>query len=109
DLVSWYGCPEIGDAGTGAGPAQQDTTGPANPAGYCNRSLQADMDDLLTGAATLGETLPATEAALWRDLPSVPLFQHAVVLVGGRGAATVRPGALLAGPFAEAARWRRAS
>jgi hypothetical protein len=107
DLVSWYGCPEITDTGTGAGPAQVDAARPANPAGYCNRSLQAGMDDLLTGASTLSETLAATEAVLWRDLPAIPLFQHAVVLVSGRGVDAVQPGALLAGPFADAARWRR--
>ena len=105
DLVSWYGCPAA--TGIGTGPAQVDADEPANPAGYCNRSLQAGMDDLLTGAATLGETLPATEAVLWRDLPAVPLFQHAVVLVSGRSIDALRPGGLLAGPLADAARWRR--
>jgi ABC-type transport system substrate-binding protein len=109
DLVSWYGCP-AGTGGAAAGTGATDGGGgrAANPAGYCNRDLQASMDDLLTGAVTFGDTLAATEAALWHDLPCVPLFQHAVVLVSGPTVDTVRPGALLAGPFAGAAGWRRA-
>jgi len=105
DLASWYGCRQ--PAGAGSGPAEVDTGAPANPAGYCNPSLQATIDDLLTGASTVGESLAAAEATLWRDLPSVPLFQHAVVLVTGRGAGDIQPGGLLAGPFAGAAHWRR--
>jgi len=100
DLVSWYGC-------AGPAPTKGEPAVPGNPTGYCNRSLQADLDDLLTGASTLGETLPAIEAALWLDLPSIPLFQHAVVLVTGPGLDRVEPGGLLTGPFAEAEHWRR--
>jgi ABC-type transport system substrate-binding protein len=103
DLASWYGCGPTADAGTG--PADSDT--PANPAGYCNPSVQATIDDLLTGAAAVGEALAATEALVWRDLPTVPLFQHAVVLVTGGAVEGIQPGGLLAGPFADAANWRR--
>lgn len=107
DLLSWYGCPRSaaisgGDGSTLAPPVSEATA--ANPAGYCNPALQAGMDDLLIGASALADVLPATEAALWRDLPSVPLFQHAVVLVTSR-AVTIQPGSLLAGPFAGAPRW----
>lgn len=107
DLVSWYGCPAGTGGAAGTTAAGSGAGRAANPAGYCNRELQASMDDLLTGAASLGEVLAGTEAALWRDLPSVPLFQHAVVLVSGPAIATVRPGGLLAGPLAGAAGWRR--
>jgi hypothetical protein len=57
-------------------------------------------------ASTLGEALAAVEAALWRDLPSIPLFQHVVVLVSGPDVDNVELGTLLAGPFANAPRWR---
>jgi ABC-type transport system substrate-binding protein len=101
DLVSWYGCPPLPLGGDAAQPA----AALSNPAGYCARPMQAAMDDLLTGASTLTEVLPATEAALWRDLPSIPLFQHAVVLVT-TPTVTITPGSLLAGPLAEARLWR---
>jgi ABC-type transport system substrate-binding protein len=115
DLVSWYGCagtdepaaPEAGlRSGMGAQPRVRPGA-PTNPAGYCDRTLQASMDDLLTGASTIGETLAATEAALWRDLPAVPLFQHAVVLVTAPTLNTIRPGSLLTGPLADAPHWPR--
>jgi ABC-type transport system substrate-binding protein len=106
DLMSWYGCPEVDNAGAGTDAAPVDIGAPPNPAGYCNPSLQAGMDDLLTGVSTLGETLAATETALWRDLPSIPLFQHAVVLVSSPDVDNVEPGTLLTGPFANAPRWR---
>lgn len=109
DLASWYGCAEPAQdasAGEDGGPAVASTS-PANPVGYCNPSLQSTIDDLLSGASPLGEALPAVEAVLWRDLPTVPLFQHATVLVTGRDVAGVAPGSLLSGPLASAPRWER--
>jgi ABC-type transport system substrate-binding protein len=108
DLVSWYGCASATDGAAGpTTPVAATTRAPANPAGYCDPALQATMDDLLTGAGAVGESLAVTEAAIWRALPTIPLFQHAVVLVTGPAVAGVQPGGLLAGPFANAASWWR--
>ncbi len=107
DLASWYGCPALDGPAGGKGPAQTDTEPTANPAGYCNRALQATMDDLLTGASPVGEALASTEELVWRDLPSIPLYQHAVVMVTGKGLDAIEPGGLLAGLFANAPRWHR--
>lgn len=111
DLASWYGCPDLDGplAGRGPAPADADAVPPDNPAGYCDPALRAIMDDMLTGASPVGQALAPTEAALWRDLPSIPLYQHAVVMVSGKGvgADAVGPGGLLAGMFADAPRWQR--
>jgi len=107
DLMSWYGCPELDGPAGGTGPQPADAVVPDNPSGYCNRALQATMDDLITGASPIGEALAATEAAVWLDLPSIPLYQHAVVMVTGRGVDAIEPGGLLAGMFANAPRWHR--
>lgn len=107
DLVSWYGCAAAESPVPATGPAQLDVGEPGNPSGYCDPGMQANLDDLLSGASTITEAVPVIEATLWRDLPSIPLFQHAVVLVTARTVEGAEPGSLLAGPFAAAAGWRR--
>lgn len=111
DLVSWYGCPDLDGPVAGRGPSavQTDLVPLENPVGYCNPALQAAMDDLLTGASPVGQALAPTEAEVWQDLPSIPLYQHAVVMVSGRGVVSVEPGSLFAGTFADASQWTRPS
>jgi ABC-type transport system substrate-binding protein len=111
DLASWYACPDLDGPVAGRGPSQayedDENLVPENPVGYCDPVLRAVMDDLLTGASPVGEALVPTEDAVWRDLPSIPLYQHAVVMVTGKGVTGLEPGGLLAGVFAAAPRWQR--
>jgi ABC-type transport system substrate-binding protein len=80
----------------------------ANPFGFCDVGLQATMDAALTGALSVTDALAAVEPALWRDAISVPLFQEADTLAVRPEVSGVSVGPPFAGPFADAATWRRA-
>jgi ABC-type transport system substrate-binding protein len=92
----------------GCAPAQTgETRVAANPFGFCDVGLQATMDAALTGALSMSDALAAVEPALWRDAISVPLFQEADTLAVRPEVSGVSVGPPFAGPFAEAATWRR--
>ena len=81
----------------------------ANPFGFCDVGLQATMDATLTGALSVTDALAAVEPALWRDAISVPLFQEADTLAVRPEVSGVSVGPPFAGPFADAATWRRSA
>jgi ABC-type transport system substrate-binding protein len=92
----------------GCAPAQTgESRVAANPLGFCDVGLQATMDAALTGALSVSDALAAVEPALWRDAISVPLFQEADTLAVRPEVSGVSVGPPFAGPFAEAATWRR--
>ncbi|MGH3878670.1 MAG: ABC transporter family substrate-binding protein [Actinophytocola sp.] len=86
-------------------PGEEPT--PANPLGFCDAGLQATMDAALTGALSVTDALAAVEPALWRAAVSVPLYQEADTLAVRPDVSGVSVGPPLAGPFADAATWRR--
>jgi hypothetical protein len=63
---------------------------------------------VLTGTLPAVPTVDEVDAQLARWQVVLPLYQDAGVLVVRPEALGVRPGGLLAGPFAGAAQWRRA-
>ncbi|MGO1055032.1 ABC transporter family substrate-binding protein [Crossiella sp. CA198] len=94
-LASGFGCPAV------------QTDPPANPAGFCDRTLQPVIDSALTGAAPLAQVLPGIETTLWQQVIAVPLFQLADVLATGTEVTGVDPGPPFAGPFTTANTWKR--
>lgn len=98
-LASRYGCPPV------VPPGQPQP--PPNPASFCELSLQPFIEGALSGTIPLADALAVVEPALWRQVPAVPLFQEAAVLASTAEVSGVAPGGLLAGPFADLARWRR--
>jgi ABC-type transport system substrate-binding protein len=102
-LASEFGCPPQPTPDGSPDPVR-----PANVAAFCEPALQEQIDGALAGVLPATETLSAIDQALWRSTPTLPLFQHASVLVNRPDAVGVQPGGLLAGPFANAPLWRRA-
>jgi ABC-type transport system substrate-binding protein len=101
ELASWFGCaPATGITGT---PAQ------TGPLGWCDQSLQADIDAALTGETPLDTVLARVEPALWAQAVEIPLFQVSDVLAVGGQVSGVAAGPPFAGPFFGAAEWSRAS
>lgn len=102
DVASWFSCPgQSADATAEPGPS-------INIAAFCDRTLQPSIDGALTGTSLALSTLAEVDQRLERAQVLLPLFQSAGVLVTSKDAVGVRPGGLLAGPFAAAAQWRRA-
>jgi len=97
-LASAHGCPLVV-------PAEAPTAEP-NTAGSCDLALQPLIEDVLTGRTSLDTAASVLEPALWDAVVSVPLYQHASLLVTTPVLQGVQPGALLEGPLAGAARWR---
>ncbi|MGW0519140.1 ABC transporter family substrate-binding protein [Crossiella sp. NPDC003009] len=97
-LASSFGCPAQ---------SAEPLSVPANPAGFCDRTLQPVIDSALTGAAPLAQVLPGIEATLWQQVVAVPLFQSADVLATGAQVTGVDPGPAFAGPFTTANTWKR--
>lgn len=93
--------------GCAAKTEQTDATDPANPAGFCDPTLQPNIDAALTGAVSLSDALSSVEPALWRQWVSIPLYQEADMLVIRPEMSGVAAGPPLAGPFTGAAGWRR--
>ncbi|MDQ3578336.1 MAG: ABC transporter family substrate-binding protein, partial [Actinomycetota bacterium] len=79
----------------------------ANPLGFCDPVVQQAIDATLSGAMPLSAALEAIEPVLWSQAVTVPLYQEADVLVVRLEMSGVTAGAPFAGPFADAARWRR--
>ncbi|SDN09614.1 ABC transporter family substrate-binding protein [Allokutzneria albata] len=100
-LASNFGC-WTENEGDGAVPA-----GRPNPASFCDRALQPVIDGALTGSMPLADALPGIEAALWQQAVSIPLFQLSDTLVTRPEVSGVTAGPPLAGPFVEAADWKR--
>jgi ABC-type transport system substrate-binding protein len=98
-LASWFGCPQQLPGGT--------TLAPANPLGFCDHTVQPDIDAALTGEMSLSDALAKVEPAVWSAAVEIPLFQLADVLAVGKQVTGVTAGAPLVGPFAGAATWNR--
>ncbi|SEQ15143.1 ABC-type transport system, substrate-binding protein [Lentzea xinjiangensis] len=98
-LASTYGC--AGDAPDGA------TLSPQNPAGFCDRAIQADVDAALNGKVLLSEALARIEPQLRDQAVAVPLFQVVDLLGVLPTVSGVDTGAPLAGVLSEAPEWRR--
>ncbi|MGH3761142.1 ABC transporter family substrate-binding protein [Actinophytocola sp.] len=81
----------------------------ANPLGFCDAGLQVTMDAALTGALSVTDAVAAVEPALWAAAVSMPLFQEADTLAVRPEVSGVSIGPPLAGPFADAATWRRSA
>lgn len=81
----------------------------ANPLGFCDVGLQATIDAALTGSLSVTDALASVEPAVWQAAVSVPLFQEADTLAVRPEVSGVSVGPPLAGPFADAARWRRSA
>lgn len=99
-LASQYGC--AGDAPDGATPS------PVNPAGFCDQTIQVEIDAALNGKVLLADALTRIEPQLQAQAVVLPLFQ-VVDLLGVLPTAVsgVDVGAPLAGVLSGAPQWRR--
>ncbi|MFD4670887.1 ABC transporter family substrate-binding protein [Lentzea sp. NPDC058450] len=98
-LASEFGCP--GDAPDGATPS------PKNPSGFCDPSIQADIDAALNGKALLSDVLARVEPLIAGQAVAVPLFQVVDLLGVLPTVSGVGTGAPLAGVLSGAPEWRR--
>lgn len=101
EAVSSYGCP----------PGMTGVEQPArNPSGFCSAQLQPVLDTALSTGLTTDQLAAAIEPILWRELPTIPLFQVVTTLAstprGDQATGGIGPGPLLLGPFSAAASWR---
>ncbi|HEX7305981.1 ABC transporter family substrate-binding protein [Lentzea sp.] len=98
-LASEYGC--AGEAPDGA------TASPANPAGFCDPAIQADVDAALNGKVLLSDVLARVEPLIQAQAVAVPLFQVVDLLGVLPTVSGVDTGAPLAGVLSGAPEWRR--
>jgi ABC-type transport system substrate-binding protein len=98
-LASAYGC--AGDAPDGGTPT------PANPAGFCDQSIQAEIDAALNGKTLLSDVLARIEPQIRAQAVAVPLFQVVDLLGVSPNVSGVDTGAPLAGVLSGAPEWRR--
>jgi ABC-type transport system substrate-binding protein len=103
DLASEFGCPRQPVDGS-ADPLRPA----ANVAVFCDRALQPSIDGVLTGIMPTVPAVDTVDSRLRQAQVVLPLYQHAGVLVTTPAVVGVRTPGLLAGPFADADRWRRA-
>ncbi|WP_091450614.1 ABC transporter family substrate-binding protein [Actinokineospora iranica] len=89
------------------GCARTEPATPANPAGFCDPTVQQTIDATLTGAMALPDALTQLEPALWDLAVAIPLYQEADTLVVRREMTGVTVGPPFVGPFATAPLWRR--
>ncbi|GAB3507852.1 ABC transporter family substrate-binding protein [Amycolatopsis cihanbeyliensis] len=101
-LASTFGCGAAGKDAERSAP-----TVPANPAAFCDPSLQPTIESALTGARPVPDALAEVEPELWRQHVVLPLFQLADTLALGTGVSGVTPGPPLVGPFGSAVDWTR--
>ncbi|WP_199432490.1 ABC transporter family substrate-binding protein [Qaidamihabitans albus] len=114
DLASSFGCgpgwdDTSGDSGGSGNSETSEETSitPANPAAFCDESLQPRIEAALTGEVSTAPTLASVEPELWREHVAIPLFQLSETLAIGSGVLGVTPGPPLAGPFSSAVNWTR--
>ncbi|MFI6101222.1 ABC transporter family substrate-binding protein [Lentzea sp. NPDC051213] len=99
-LASAFGC--AGNAPDGATPS------PANPAGFCDQTIQSDIDAALNGKALLSDVLARVEPQIQAQAVAIPLFQVVDLLcVLPAVVSGVDTGAPLAGVLSGAPEWRR--
>lgn len=102
-LASTFGCR----------PGQQDATPattpviPANPAAFCDVTMQPVIDAALSGTRPLTEALSELEPRLWATHVVLPLFQSADILAVGSGISGLTQGPAMVGPFGSAVNWTR--
>jgi ABC-type transport system substrate-binding protein len=101
ELAAEFGCP--------ATLPGSETVAPPNPLGFCDRTLQPDIDAALTGEMSISDAIAKVEPALWAQNVEIPLFQISDVLAVGGQAVGVAPGPPLAGPFSGAPDWNRST
>ncbi|MFD5831688.1 ABC transporter family substrate-binding protein [Lentzea sp. NPDC060358] len=98
-LASAYGC--AGEGPDGGAP------GPANPAGFCDPAVQADIEAALSGKVLLSDALARVEPLIAAQAVAVPLFQVVDLLGVLPTVSGVDTGAPLAGVLSGAPEWRR--
>jgi ABC-type transport system substrate-binding protein len=98
-LASAYGC--VGDAPDGGTPS------PQNPAGFCDQTIQADIDAALNGKVLLSDALARIEPQIQAQAVALPLFQVVDLLGVLPTVSGVDTGAPLAGVLSRAPEWRR--
>ena len=98
-LASAFGC--AGDAPDGGTPS------PANPAGFCDQTIQAEIDSALNGKTLLSDALARIEPQIRAQAVAVPLFQVVDLLGVLPNVSGVDTGAPLAGVLSGAPEWRR--
>ncbi|MFS8101385.1 ABC transporter family substrate-binding protein [Lentzea alba] len=98
-LASAFGC--AGEAPDGGTPS------PANPAGFCDQTMQAEIDSALSGKALLSDVLARIEPRIQAQAVAVPLFQVVDLLGVLPNVSGVDTGAPLAGVLSGAPEWRR--
>lgn len=103
-LASTFGCGPGWDETEKSG---DEATAPANPAAFCDESLQPTIEAALTGEIPAKEALATVESELWKQDVAIPLFQVSDTLAIGKGVLGVGPGAPLTGPFSSAVNWTR--
>ncbi|MGQ0480121.1 MAG: ABC transporter substrate-binding protein [Pseudonocardia sp.] len=101
EAVSSFGCP----------PGMAGVDQPArNATGFCSVELQPVLDAALSTGLTPEQAATAIDPVLWRQLPTIPLFQVVTTLAstpeGDRATGGIGPGPLLLGPIAAAPDWR---
>ncbi|MGW5055092.1 ABC transporter family substrate-binding protein [Actinokineospora sp. NPDC004072] len=108
-LAARFGCTATDPpAAPGAPDPPESTPDPtANPLGYCDLSTDESIESALTGSAPVADVLAAVEPRLWQAALVYPLYQETDQLVTHRSVSGVDVGPPLAGPFADADRWRR--
>lgn len=98
-LASAFGC--AGDAPDGGTPT------PANPAGFCDQAVQAEIDSALNGKTLLSDALARIEPQIQAQAVAIPLFQVVDLLGVLPNVSGVDTGAPLAGVLSGAPEWRR--
>ncbi len=101
EAVSAFGCP----------PGMAGVDRPArNATGFCSADLQPVLDAALSTGLTAEQAAAVIDPVLWRQLPTIPLFQVVTTLAstpeGDRATGGIGPGPLLLGPIASAPDWR---
>lgn len=100
-LASRLSCPTDSSESTGA-----DDAAPGNTAGFCDRTLDATVRQVMTGRQRWSSVASQIDRHLWDEHVSIPLFQVADTLTVSSGVAGVAADGL-SGPFDSAVNWVR--